>query len=285
MDIRHAATLFGNAFLEPTLSDEHFTKIALQLFRKLPDGLIIIGLERNLLYANETAFHLFHAKNDLLLLSEFVSWMKNRKSGGNLDNWVQSYYYNESVKLYEVTCRPIYDIAFENLEDKGTAYFIHDLTPTHGKTAGHEYLISHDPLTGLLNREAFFLEARKRLDENPFEEYTFVSFNVLNFKSFSNKDGNDILKKFGWLLQNKIRREDVSGRLYADRFITLMQTKNYTPELLQSLRAAMYEYGMHTGHKIQYETRALRVLDHKDAVDKMCEAAFQKEIDLHKKRK
>lgn len=277
MDTRQPDSGDRTTFLDPSLTEERFTRMVLQIFRGFPDGLIITGTKQNILYANERAFRLFHVSYDLILQSEFHAWMKSRKPDGNLDNWIQPYYHRDRVKLYEVTSRPIYA---KDLGQEGTAYFIHDLTPSHNKSAGYEYLISHDNLTGLLNREGFFMEARKRLDENPFEDYTLVTFNIVNFKSFSNKDGNDILKKFGWLLQNKVRHGDISGRMYADRFISLMQTRNHTPELMQTIRATMYEYGIHTGHKIIYETRSLHVLDHNDAVDKMCEAAFQKELNL-----
>ncbi len=84
-----------------------------------------------------------------------------------------------------------------------------------------------DLLTGLLNKISFEREATAYLDSRTKEEegalliIDFDNFKTVNDK-FGHLTGDAVLKKFGEILKNNFRQEDIIGRVGGDEFMVMM---------------------------------------------------------------
>jgi len=94
-----------------------------------------------------------------------------------------------------------------------------------------KYKASHDPLTGLYNREA--LEnvlkaevARVRLSNSVL---SVIFLDVDNFKTINDTHGHqfgdEILKKIGEIIKNSVRERDIVARYGGDEFVILLHAR------------------------------------------------------------
>ncbi|MEG0156928.1 MAG: EAL domain-containing protein, partial [Anaerovoracaceae bacterium] len=101
-------------------------------------------------------------------------------------------------------------------------------------------LLKRDRLTGLLSKEFFYQKTDQLLRENPKDEFDLICCDIENFKLvndiFGAKTGDEILKKFGQLLEDGSKGLGLCGRLSGDTFaIFLYHVEHYTNEMFASI--------------------------------------------------
>ena len=84
-----------------------------------------------------------------------------------------------------------------------------------------------DALTGLYNKEATKLRADQILSNTNDHSHAFMILDMDSFKQindvYGHAVGDTILQKFGSLLQNAFREDDIVGRIGGDEFVVLMK--------------------------------------------------------------
>lgn len=99
----------------------------------------------------------------------------------------------------------------------------------------HTMLFRHaneDELTGLDNRRAFTVKAKEAMAEacEKGEDLTFVLMDLDKFKSVNDTYGHDVgdrvLQHFSKLLKNKLRPEDIVGRVGGEEFALILTNMN-----------------------------------------------------------
>jgi len=91
-----------------------------------------------------------------------------------------------------------------------------------------KYVYEHDPLTGLLNHNAFFIRMRKLLDEHPDQTFAIVRLDIDHFQTYNSfwgeEKGNDLLCFLAkWMRKSATYSQPcVYGRINADAFCICM---------------------------------------------------------------
>lgn len=131
---------------------------------------------------------------------------------------------------FRVSVKPYTDGTKRNIY-AGTYIRIHDRTEEDLREAQEYYNATHDLLTGFLNREAFFEEAKKFLEDCPRLNHYLVCSNISNFKLYNNsfgiEAGNTLLQNIADRLQKKLREYNLISRVEGDRFCILMPKKYF----------------------------------------------------------
>ena len=110
----------------------------------------------------------------------------------------------------------------------GTVVVFHDVGELRGLTRKMSYQATHDPLTGLINRQEF----ERRLEEARVAAHADESAHILfymdldRFKavndSCGHQAGDNMLREVAGLIKEKVRDSDFVGRLGGDEFGALL---------------------------------------------------------------
>ena len=104
-----------------------------------------------------------------------------------------------------------------------------------------QYLLEHDHLTGLKNREGFFAEIQKKIDEHLSDKYVcyLVRVDIQNFKLinrlYGNAVGDQLLIKFADRLRKYCVEDSFLARMEGDVFCAFMQ-RHYKEDFEQLMR-------------------------------------------------
>lgn len=118
-----------------------------------------------------------------------------------------------------------------NRQLQGGYFVVQDRTEEIRKIQEKHYQASHDSLTGLYNREYFYLKTKKYIRKNPDSELLVICTDIKDFKMindfFGTKIGDEVLKNFARILEEKIKNIIVYGRLGNDIFGLLMKKEDF----------------------------------------------------------
>lgn len=129
-----------------------------------------------------------------------------------------------------------YRIEYNILRDKkkqeiGYYFLLHDMTEEITARNREWYLMTHDRLTGLYNREYFYEQTKKMLEAHPDTEFVIICSNIGQFKLvnefFDVEFGNNILKNIADTMRKNATEKSVYGRLGSDRFAICIPAKLY----------------------------------------------------------
>jgi len=137
----------------------------------------------------------------------------------------------------------------------GTVLVFKDLTEFRGLERQMVYAVSHDPLTGLLNRSEFEIHLEAALEGSRREDrrHALLHLDVYQFRlvneACGHVAGDELLRQISALLKARVRQGDVLGRLGGDEFGVLLL--NTTPptarraagNLLSAFRDFTFEWG------------------------------------------
>lgn len=98
------------------------------------------------------------------------------------------------------------------------------------KSSEMEYLNTYDELTGIYNKQAFYVKTQEMLQENPLRKFDLLRVNIERFKVlndlFGEATGDKLLRYIGHFLKEINLPLCVSGRLYADNFAVCYEAGN-----------------------------------------------------------
>lgn len=159
--------------------------------------------------------------------------------------------------------------------------FVSDITKE--KNYEHELQVNayYDLLTGLFNRKAFYLNAKKLIQANPDKEYSIIRFNIGNFKLINDLMGRDagdrVLIAVGDLIRRITTDKAIYARFSSDHFV--LMSCNYSEEDLLDLMAQVKKGVEETkivSYEIQYYMGVFKATD-KDkqlSIESMCDRAM-----------
>jgi len=109
-------------------------------------------------------------------------------------------------------------------------------------------LANTDPLTGLLNRRAFFVQLEEAIEQSRRSQLScaVVVFDIDSFKEvndvFGHRLGDSLLSEIATRVQAQVRKTDSVGRLGGDEFAVVapnLRTENGAIEIAEKIRAAV----------------------------------------------
>ncbi len=140
----------------------------------------------------------------------------------------------------------------------GAVVVYRDVAQARSLARKMDYLATHDPLTGLLNRTVF----EQRLDnaivvtQQDKVEHMLCFIDLDQFKivndTCGHNAGDEMLRQISAQLQEQIRKTDLLARLGGDEFAVLLENCDQPKglEIIEKLRCALNEYRFSWNHKI-----------------------------------
>lgn len=138
-------------------------------------------------------------------------------------------------------------------------------------------VLERDQLTNLYRASAFYYKAKKRMDEEPEEEFDIIVLDISNFKLvneiFGRQSGDRLLKSFALFMVGIEDTElGVLARIAADDFYLLMPKRlHFYDKLNQEVERFFKNYPLpvHLSAKIG----VYRIQEEKISVEQMCDRA------------
>ena len=241
------------------------------------DMIIILDLENVCIYANKAARKYF-SMNDVLKFygkHPIYQWCMEFNNKQKDDGVYTKRFKCEDKTLHiHVQCHKQYD---KRGRFAGSVFVIKDRTVEVEEYQRQKYLESHDPLTGIYNKEAFYLRAAQVLQDNPDEDYLLICSDIHKFKLvndiFGTETGNKMLQTIAVVLKERCDDRDVYGRLGNDRFGLLMPKKRYNEKVFTDAPADIAHIDGRESYPLNIYVGVYEVTDRELPIYAMCDRA------------
>ena len=240
-----------------------------QLSDNINIGIFCFNLERKCIYSNNTAKKFFLAKDEIL--NELKSLLALRK------DFVKR---NIEIKQDDKTLTLAEEFSYLlDSQKKAYGYILKlsDITEELNKASEELFDSTHDALTGLLTRDAFYSETEKILKSDPNSQYYMICTNIKNFKLvndlFGSEKGDEFLKEFAKKLKNTQYKTILTGRITGDRFaILLNKTEVDEIDALQKIKE-LEKFTVSLNYKLHIFVGIYKITDINENVSSMFDKA------------
>lgn len=240
-----------------------------QLSDNINIGIFCFNLERKCIYSNSTAKKFFLAKDEIL--NELKSLLALRK------DFVKR---NIEIKQDDKTLTLVEEFSYLlDSQKKAYGYILklNDITEELNKASEELFDSTHDALTGLLTRDAFYSETEKILKSDPNSQYYMICTNIKNFKLvndlFGSEKGDEFLKEFAKKLKNSQYKTILTGRITGDRFAILInKTEVDEVDALQKIKE-LEKFTVSLNYKLHIFVGIYKITDINENVSSMFDKA------------
>lgn len=256
-----------NELIENTLS---------LIIKDMNSGIVCFDIHGRCIYCNDILRELYGIGHDYEEMEkEYRKWIQsieeNRKDSMKMET---SIYQNGEKKYYEI----VYKRTYDDKQNQVCDYFIfNDRTEDVVSLEHEKYRASHDTLTGLLNKEQFYIETAKLIKENRDVKYCLVCSNIKDFKFvnelFGIEKGNEILKKQAEYMKNFIGEDSLAARLHADRFAICMPRIRFDEDLINEAITGIQEAFKNSSLHMHIFVGVYDIHDVQERVSIMCDKA------------
>lgn len=256
-----------NELIENTLS---------LIIKDMNSGIVCFDIHGRCIYCNDILRELYGIGHDYEeMKKEYRKWIQsieeNRKDSMKMET---SIYQNGEKKYYEI----VYKRTYDDKQNQVCDYFIfNDRTEDVVSLEHEKYRASHDTLTGLLNKEQFYIETAKLIKENRDVKYCLVCSNIKDFKFvnelFGIEKGNEILKKQAEYMKNFIGEDSLAARLHADRFAMCMPRIRFDEDLINEAITGIQEAFKNSSFHMHIFVGVYDIHDVEERVSIMCDKA------------
>lgn len=256
-----------NELIENTLS---------LIIKDMNSGIVCFDIHGRCIYCNDILRELYGIGHDYEEMEkEYRKWIQsieeNRKDSMKMET---SIYQNGEKKYYEI----VYKRTYDDKQNQVCDYFIfNDRTEDVVSLEHEKYRASHDTLTGLLNKEQFYIETAKLIKENRDVKYCLVCSNIKDFKFvnelFGIEKGNEILKKQAEYMKNIIGEDSLAARLHADRFAICMPRIRFDEDLINEAITGIQEAFKNSSLHMHIFVGVYDIHDVQERVSIMCDKA------------
>lgn len=140
-----------------------------------------------------------------------------------------------------------------------------------------QFIVSHDKLTGLYNRESFFKKAEEIIRKNPQKKRYMVCTNIKNFKLandlFGKEMGDRVLADQAKLLTLAQYDDCIHGRIAGDKFAMLIAKEDFNPRLAAQNTSKLQYLINDTNYKLHLAIGAYEITDPGESAQVMCDKA------------
>ncbi len=209
----------------------------------------------------------------------FAQWCKD-----NFRNPYSDFDYDMSTKL-EGEEGPVtyYSFKYRRLVDEKKRLIcsyitIIDNTVEILKIQEQHHIATHDPLTGIYNRDRFYEQCQNILRLHRDEKYVLVLSNIYNFKQVNEVYGREkadrMLVSIGRAMSKACRKGDVYGRLENDKFAYMLPKENYRELTFITLPAQVVKIDGEVSYPFPCYIGVYEIEDHDMPIREICEKAL-----------
>lgn len=215
------------------LVDRLFTMVV----HDMMDGVLLFDLDGNCIQANESAIALVEPEYRENAAEAFEIWYQKELQKQVDENGRDTVIKVENKTLYlRIFLKKLLD---EDGAAIGAFIDIKNRTQEVNDLQAERYRATHDPLTGLYNKEFFYEKVRQRLDEQPEEQFILICSDIGNFKMvndvFGTECGDRVLIRIARALHEMCKPDQIYGRIDNDGFALLMKKSDYGEEYFQNV--------------------------------------------------
>ena len=215
------------------LVDRLFTMVV----HDMMDGVLLFDLDGNCIQANESAIALIEPEYRENAAEAFEIWYQKELQKQVDENGRDTVIKVENKTLYlRIFLKKLLD---EDGAAIGAFIDIKNRTQEVNDLQAERYRATHDPLTGLYNKEFFYEKVRQRLDEQPEEQFILICSDIGNFKMvndvFGMECGDRVLIRIARALHKMCKPDQIYGRIGNDGFALLMKKSDYGEEYFQNV--------------------------------------------------
>lgn len=215
------------------LVDRLFTMVV----HDMMDGVLLFDLDGNCIQANESAIALVEPEYRENAEEAFEIWYQKELQKQVDENGRDTVIKVENKTLYlRIFLKKLLD---EDGAAIGAFIDIKNRTQEVNDLQAERYRATHDPLTGLYNKEFFYEKVRQRLDEQPEEQFILICSDIGNFKMvndvFGTECGDRVLIRIARALHEMCKPDQIYGRIDNDGFALLMKKSDYGEEYFQNV--------------------------------------------------
>lgn len=215
------------------LVDRLFTMVV----HDMMDGVLLFDLDGNCIQANESAIALVEPEYRENAAEAFEIWYQKELQKQVDENGRDIVIKVENKTLYlRIFLKKLLD---EDGAAIGAFIDIKNRTQEVNDLQAERYRATHDPLTGLYNKEFFYEKVRQRLDEQPEEQFILICSDIGNFKMvndvFGTECGDRVLIRIARALHEMCKPDQIYGRIDNDGFALLMKESDYGEEYFQNV--------------------------------------------------
>lgn len=199
-----------------------------RVIQGMDNGIAIFDNDDQCIYANDFLRSLYKIKphqNPMEVIAPVVKRISNGLPLCELDSKEETIHrIVDNKELY-------YKMIFSRIESKdkkfiGSYFMMIDTSEENNREKLEHFRSTHDPLTGLYNRQYFYEKVADTLEANPDEKYFIVCCDIGKFKLINEFNGiavgDKILKSFANELKERTVVGEVYGRIDNDRFALLI---------------------------------------------------------------
>lgn len=165
----------------------------------------------------------------------------------------------------------------EKGRDLGCCFQFENRTEVVKRFKEEQYRITHDMLTGLLNRNAFE-EAAERLLANVDEPYYMVCSNIKDFKLVNELYGAEIGDKLliaqAEMITRALDESTVVARIFADKFCILMPKRRFNEQEALEQIEDLKDLNLVSSFKLHYYVGVYEIKDVKEPIWTMYDKAI-----------
>lgn len=247
------------------------------LIQDMNNGVICFDNLGRCIYCNDVVKDLYQIGENLDRIEEtYRSWYAEKQ-----DDPAQSLIYRTVYPGKDGINRN-YEIIFTRLYDEKKAYvgayfIFYDRTEEQQKFEREQYRASHDSLTGLLNKEQFYVDTYRLLHEYPDEKFYMICSNIESFKFvndiFGIAKGDAILRKQAQSMESYAKEKVLSARLQGDRFAMCIAKSQFSEERLCVEMQKMEDGFTNNAFNLRMFAGVYEIEDIEEPVSIMCDKA------------
>lgn len=235
----------------------------------LNSGIFCFDTNRNCVYSNKIAKHIFPSQ--LELAEELKSLLLQRRQAVIRNTKINR---NGQILTYAEEFKYLKDTNGKNL---GYVLRVNDITAELKEAEEEQFRSTHDSLTGLLNREAFYAEAERTLKDDPDTPRYLVCTNIKNFKLindlFGSNFGDKLLKAQANALLKASYQDTVRGRISGDKFAMLIKKSDFNPDSAMANTEKLQEITAGVNYKLHVFIGVYEISDPYEKVNSMYDKA------------
>lgn len=256
-----------NELIENTLS---------LIIKDMNSGIVCFDNRGRCIYCNDILKNIYNIGTEYIDVERKYSEWLNERGSDRKDTMKTetTVSFHDIKKYYEVVYKRIFDDKNNFVCD----YFIfNDKTEDIQSLEKEKYKATHDRLTGLYNKDQFYIETYKILHRNADVPYCMLCSNIRDFKFvnelFGIEKGNEVLVKQAEIMKEYASDDVIAARINSDRFAMLIPKKSFSVDMILSIIHRMQDYFKDSSFHLHIFTGVYDISDLEEPVSIMCDKA------------